>query len=169
MLLHHLSRYFLSRKSTTVYCLQITLFPCLGVVKTEKFQFFLKKKTQILPNLILRCLNVLANCSNSSKSVVSSGMGSIILEGVFKCWGVNPPELGVLGVSKLAGMLCVLFGGVVWLWLRFWLSWVLWGIEVFKWGEDCWWGDWWRFCCCCCCCAFCNCCNCWAACAICWT
>lgn len=33
----------------------------------------------VKPNLIRRCLNVFANCSSSSKSVVSSGDGSIAL------------------------------------------------------------------------------------------
>ena len=30
-----------------------------------------------IPNLIRLCLKVLANCSNSSKSVMSSGLGSL--------------------------------------------------------------------------------------------
>lgn len=44
--------------------------------------------------------------------MVSSGDGSNSLEGVLRCWGVNPPELGVLGVKRLAGI-CALLGGVV--------------------------------------------------------
>lgn len=50
--------------------------------------------------------------------MVSSGDGSSNLEGVFRCCGVSPPELGVLGVKRLAGseFMCpgpLLFGGVV--------------------------------------------------------
>lgn len=73
------------------------------------------KKIFFLPSLILRCLNVLANCSNSSKSVVSSTLGSKSRcpVGVFICWGVIDP--GVLGVNKLAGRcgFWLLLGGVV--------------------------------------------------------
>lgn len=65
------------------------------------------------PSFIRLCLKVFANCSNSSKSVVSSGEGSNILDGVLRCCGVKPPELGVLGVNKLAGILWAVFGGVV--------------------------------------------------------
>ena len=41
--------------------------------------YVLTDRTDIegIPNLIRRCLKVLANCSNSSRSVISSGLGSV--------------------------------------------------------------------------------------------
>lgn len=81
--------------------------------KSLPYNFPIAKPTSpwVKPSLILLCLNVLANCSSSSRSVVSSGEGSKSLDGVLRCCGVRPPELGVLGVNKLAGMWDV-FGGV---------------------------------------------------------
>lgn len=71
----------------------------------------------VKPNLMRRCLNVLANCSSSSRSAGSSGDGSSAL-GIAECFcicGVCVPEPGVDGVKMPPTFkLALTFGGVVW-------------------------------------------------------
>ena len=70
----------------------------------------------VKPNLMRRCLNVLANCSSSSKSAGSSGDGSKARgnEECFCICGVWVPELGVDGVKMPPTFKFDAFGGVVW-------------------------------------------------------
>lgn len=71
----------------------------------------------VKPSLMRRCLNVLANCSSSSRSVVSSGDGSRIrgADESFCICGVCVPELGVDGVRMPPTLIWDTLGGVVWL------------------------------------------------------
>lgn len=71
----------------------------------------------VKPSLIRRCLNVLANCSSSSRSVVSSGDGSRTrgADESFCICGVCVPELGVEGVRMPPTLIWATFGGVFWL------------------------------------------------------
>lgn len=71
----------------------------------------------VKPNLMRRCLNVFANCSNSSRSAGSSGDGSNA-RGIAECFcicGVCVPEPGVDGVKIPPTFKFDAFGGVVWL------------------------------------------------------
>jgi hypothetical protein len=94
-----------------------------------------EKQSVHLPSLIRRCLNVLANCSNSSRSVVSSGSNS--RAGVCLIWW--------------AGTRILLLGGVVlpdcwdcgesfwwWWWDCFWSCcncWAAWATACWTWGQ----------------------------------
>jgi len=100
------------------------------------------------PSLILRCLNVFANCSSSSRSVVSSGDGSKIRDWGVLMWWCGGPE----------------GGNCDW-----WLCWftLLWCCVRAEWWWE-WWFDvllWWFWCVLFCCwsCCFWSCCSCWAA------
>lgn len=123
----------------------------------------------VKPSLMRRCLKVLANCSSSSRSVVSSGEGSITLGALcFGIWGVCTFELGVDGVNIPPTLILAAFGGVVWV-----VEPNVLGVEISPgepfglcsgelmastWFFVCW--AWW--CCCCCCCCF------WSAMNCCW-
>lgn len=86
--------------------------------KSLPYSFPIAKPTSpcVKPSFILRCLKVLANCSSSSRSVVSSGDGSRArgTDGSFCICGVCVPEPGVEGVSIPPTLSCATFGGVVW-------------------------------------------------------
>lgn len=115
----------------------------------------------VKPNLMRRCLNVLANCSSSSRSAGSSGDGSSAL-GIAECFcicGVCVPEPGVDGVKMPPTFkLALTFGGVVW-WLPTRIDV---GVGMPGLPEGLCSGDVvWVFICCC----FCRACNCCAACA----
>lgn len=143
--------------------------------KSLPYNFPMARPTSpcVKPSLIRRCLNVFANCSNSSRSVVSSGEGSRARGAwSFGIWGVCVPEPGVEGVRIPPTLRLATLGGVVWLGprrlvaLEFWPLGDpagLWSGELVAMTPPAEVSD---FSCCCC---FCRACNCWAAWATAWT
>lgn len=137
--------------------------------KSLPYNFPIAKPTSpcVKPNFIRRCLNVLANCSNSSRSVVSSGDGSITrgTDGSFCICGVCVPEPGVDGVRMPPTFSWATFGGVV---CVLPLMVIVVGTPGLPAGlcngefaiADAVVDDWLLICCC-----FCRACSCWAACA----